>query len=74
LLESRTPDGVDLGDRALIAVAVFREWGAGVVLARCEHGRTLAGLGFSADLDYCGRLDAVGTVGALENGEIRAVR
>jgi len=74
LLESLTPDGVDLGDRARIARAVFRDPDAGAVLERCEHGRTLDGLGFGEDVDYCGRLDVVGTVGVLENGEIRAFR
>jgi 2-phosphosulfolactate phosphatase len=74
MLESLAAGKVDLSDRARIALAVFRDPEAGSVLARGEHGRALAGLGFSGDVDYCGRLDVVGTVGVLENGEIRSVR
>ncbi|MCX7021419.1 MAG: 2-phosphosulfolactate phosphatase [bacterium] len=74
LLESLAVNGVDISDRALIALALFRNPNAGAVLERCEHGRALVGLGFSDDVDYCGRMDVVGVVGVLENGEIRAAR
>ncbi len=74
MLQSLAAGKVDLSDRARIALAVFRDPEGGSVLARGEHGRALAGLGFSDDVDYCGRLDVVGSVGVLENGEIRAVR
>ncbi|HUT99469.1 MAG TPA: 2-phosphosulfolactate phosphatase [bacterium] len=73
-MESLAADGVDLSDRALIVLALFRAPDAGAVLERCEHGRALVGLGFSDDVAYCGRMDVVGTVGVLENGEIRAAR
>jgi len=72
MLDRLSADGVDLSDRARIALAVFRGQDAGSVLARCEHGRTLAGLGFGEDVDHCGRVDVVGAVGVLENGEIHA--
>jgi 2-phosphosulfolactate phosphatase len=74
VLESLATDGVDLSDRSRIARAVFGDGDAGAVLARCEHGRTLVGLGFGEDVEYCGRVDVLGTVGALEEGEIRAAR
>jgi len=74
MLDRLSADGVDLSDRALIALAVFRGQDAGSVLARCEHGRALVGLGFGEDVEYCGRVDALGAVGVLEEGEIRAAR
>jgi 2-phosphosulfolactate phosphatase len=71
LLESRAADGVELSDRARIARAVFRDREAGAVVASCEHGRTLVGLGYGKDVEYCGRVDAVGTVGVLVDEETR---
>ncbi len=64
--------GLAPDDGALMARTLWRHWEGNVpgLLRESSHGRYLLSLGFAADLDFCAREDAVGTVPVLKNGRI----
>jgi 2-phosphosulfolactate phosphatase len=60
--------GARFGDGARVAAALFDAWKHDLpsLLARCEAGVKLAGLGLEADLSDCARVDSVPVVAALD--------
>ncbi len=70
-LVEREP-ALDADDGALMARTLWRRWQDDVpgLLRTCSHGTYLASLGFGSDLDFCARLDGVGTVPVLKAGRI----
>jgi len=54
----------ELGDGAIAALRVYESFArdARAAFAAAEHGRTLAALGFTDDLDFCARVDTFAVV------------
>lgn len=52
---------LSLTDAALAAIALYKSFGKSIprMIRDSEHGRYLAGLGFSADLEYCAKVDSL---------------
>lgn len=59
--------------RAAMDLAKYHRGNLWAALAASEHGRSLAGLGFGADLEACARLDGIPVVPALCADRLRLV-
>jgi 2-phosphosulfolactate phosphatase len=64
---------LSMTDASLAAVALYKTFGKSIpkMIRNSEHGRYLAELGFTEDLEYCARVDALSTLPQLVGNVVR---
>lgn len=73
MVEGLLPQGTVANDGAHAALDLFKYYRSQIpeVVRNCVHGKYLAELGFSVDLEHCARLDIFQVVPALIEGKVR---
>lgn len=64
---------LSMTDAALAAIALYKSFGKSIprMIRNSEHGRYLAGLGFTADLEYCAKVDSLSILPQLVGNVVK---